>query len=109
MGIKPMNIQDKLLKARLRNGLLEVEWCTKAENEEYETLKRQNQDLPHDVKYSYDQERFYRVRELNYTDKDLKELCMLRQTEYLHSIRNTLTLFVIVFIIAFIILCNTIS
>jgi hypothetical protein len=83
-------------------GALIKQPCTDEENKQYDVLKKQKQELPEDV-YPYEQsDGYYRLVKSDLADDEINRLMLLKQTQYLCSIRNCLFFFVVLSVIAII-------
>ena len=81
-------------------GALIKQPCTDEENKQFDMLKKQKQRLPEDV-YPYEQsDGYYRLVKSDLTDDEINRLIMLKQTQYLYTIRNCLIFFVVLSVIA---------
>jgi len=89
------------MKSLLRDlGVFIKKPCTEEENKQFDILKKQKHVLPEDV-YPYEQsEGYYRLVKSDLADDEINRLIMLKQTQYLYSIRNSLIFFVVLSIIA---------
>jgi hypothetical protein len=82
-------------------GILIKEPCIEEENEEFSQMETQGRKLPEDV-YRYPQSNtYYRMVKADFTEDEITRIIMLKQTQYLRTIKNCLIFFVILTIISF--------
>ena len=96
------NVKDEIKSLLSDLGVFRKQPCTDDENKQFYKLKKQKQQLPEDV-HPYEQiYGYYRLVKTDLTDDEINRLIMLKQTQFLYSIRNSMFFFVILSVIAII-------
>ena len=91
------NLKDELSYTRIMNNIIQKNYCTKEEQKEFSELKKQNKELPQDVKHNG--ESFFRYSEVELEKDELNELLTYKKLGYLRTIKNCSVFFVIVTVI----------
>jgi hypothetical protein len=82
-------------------GILVKEACTEEENEQLSFMEEQGEKLPEDVHKYAQPNTYYRLVKSNMTEDEITRVIMLKQTQYLRTIKNCLVFFVALTIISF--------
>jgi len=100
---------EKELKAfKIKNNLVKKVNVSKEERIECEKLKETNQPLPDGIfyrspAYTQDVELFYRVEKSDMTEDEIIEFLLIKQTEYLKSIKHMVAFLIAVALIVILI------
>ncbi|HEY5583911.1 MAG TPA: hypothetical protein VIK78_05400 [Ruminiclostridium sp.] len=97
-----ITIKDEMKSLLCDLGVFSKQRCTDDENNQFYKMKKQKQQLPEGV-YPYEQiYGYYRLVKTDLTDAEINRLIMLKQTQYLYSIKSSMIFFVALSVIAII-------
>ena len=105
-----MELHEKIIRYKINFGLLQEQECSIMEKEDFESLLKNKQSLPKNVRHFINGEKqsvFYKLQETDLSEDEINKYLLLKQLMYLKSINNGIKFFVtlsIIFIIVMIIL-----